>query len=197
MKQIGTAVLIYAQENDEFLPRSSHSAAVFRTLRWGQAIMPYLGRGKYKIGVTDFNDLLNGLYRCPVDIRRWAAWSYGKNVWFELNSSETGSLMGISSGPTYWKLTQMRHQAQIVEFGEMMGAKMASASAADHVMAHFWLMGGEPEIDFNRHGNNTSNYLFLDGHVERLVFKMTFDPNTKIDNWNPGKYDWEKMTAKN
>jgi len=195
MRQIGTAVLVYAQENEEYLPRSSHSAAVFRSLRWGQAIMPYLGRGRYKIGVTDFNDLLNGLYRCPADIRRNAAWSYGKNVWFELSSSETGALLGMASGPTYWKLAQIRNPARIVEFGEMAGSNMAAAGSADHIMAHFWLMGGVPEIDFNRHGNGTSNYIFLDGHIERLVFKQTFDPNTKTDNWNPGAYNWNNNTT--
>ena len=190
MRQIGTAVLIYAQENDEFLPRSSHSAAVYRMLRWGQAIMPYLGRGNYKAATTDFNDLLNGMYRCPVDIRRNAAWSYGKNVWFELSSSETGLILGATSGPTYWKIIQVRQPARVAEFGEMAGANMAGAGAADHIMAHFWLMGGTPEIDFNRHGNDTSNFIFLDGHVERLVFNQTFDPNKNIDNWNPGYYDW-------
>jgi prepilin-type N-terminal cleavage/methylation domain-containing protein len=76
MRQINLAALAYAQDNQDRLPRSSHSANVYGELRWGPALMPYLNCGAYQ-GNTDpsWTQLFNGLYRCPCDKRRNAAWS--------------------------------------------------------------------------------------------------------------------------
>ena len=155
-------------------------------LPWGQAIMPYVSNGSYKPSDRSaWEKLFNGLYRCPVDKRRNAAWSYGKNVWFELSSSETGEAMGTASGPMYFKLSQIRRPTVVVEFGELTSDGVFGSSAADYVMAHFWLMGSAPEIDTKRHGAGSS-YTFLDGHALKLTFTKTFDLDKRIDDWNPG-----------
>lgn len=181
--QIGMAATMYAQGNDDYLPRSSYSASVVGALRWGQAIIPYVNRGQYKgSGVnTDWNNIFNGLYRCPSDERRNDCWSYGKNVWFELTASETGEIFSVMPGPTFCKLCQTRNPGDTVLFGEM-----RDESVSDHFKAHFWLMGGKPEVDAERH-DKKANYTFLDGHVERLRFAETFDLGTGLDKWDPEK----------
>lgn len=190
MRQIGIAVVIYTQENNSSLPGSSHSAATFGGLRWGQALMPYLGCNSFKgTDTPEWKKIFNGLYRCPADRRRNKAQSYGKNIWFELTNYETGEVLGIASGPTYWKITEIPHPAATVAFGELTTDSMTGSSAADHVMAHFWLMGAQPEIDTVRHGK-MPNFIFLDGHVQKLTLSHTFEWDTRRntcthDNWNP------------
>ena len=188
MKQIGAATMMYVHENNGFFPKSSHSASVSGWLRWGPALMPFLGYGSYSGSTSPaWQQVFNEFYRCPADRRVSSAWSYGKNVWFELSPSETGEIYGRGTGPTYWKYTQIRSSGMTVQFGEL-GEKLIM-SAADHLMAHFWLMGGEPEIDTERHGK-VSNYIFVDGHVETLSLEKTFSVEEKIDHWNPGRSAW-------
>jgi len=184
MKHIGIATMLYVQDNDDYFPKSSHSASVSGCLRWGPALMPYLDCGIYSGSDSPaWKRLFNGFYRCPADRRQNSAWSYGKNVWFELTPSETGEVFGRRAGPIYWKFIQTPRPGATVQFGEL-GEKLIM-SAADHVMSHFWLMGGEPEIDAVRHGK-VSNYIFADGHVHPRPLEGTFSLDKKIDNWNPG-----------
>jgi prepilin-type processing-associated H-X9-DG protein len=94
------------------------------------------------------------------------------SVYFELSSSETG-------GPTWNRITQVRRSSQTVMFCEV-----NTAPGADHVMAHFWAMGAEPEVARSRHGR-TQNYLFVDGHARSMTFEETYDPAAQIDLWKP------------
>lgn len=183
MKQIGLATMMYTHDNKNYFPKSSHSASVSGWLRWGPALMPYLDKGNYSGSQSAaWKKLFNDFYRCPADRRQSSAWSYGKNVWFELTATETGNIFGKRAGPVFWKYTQVPHPAATVLFGEL-GDKL-TMSAADHIMAHFWLMGGEPEIDSKRHVK-VSNYIFADGHVDAVSLEKVFDLNEKIDDWNP------------
>jgi len=179
MRQIGLATIMYAQDNHDRLPRSSHSALANGVMPWGYALCPYLGRGTYAGPGPSWDALFNGLYRCPEDPRR-DRWSYGKSVWFELTSGETGEIYGVSNGPTFSKIGMVPRSSSTILFGEL-----GSGSMADHIMAHFWYMGGSPEVDAKRHGS-TSNYVFVDGHAESRVFKTTFNLPS-IDLWHPGK----------
>jgi prepilin-type processing-associated H-X9-DG protein len=184
MHQLGMSSMMYTQDSEGQFARSSHSASVYGWLRWGQAFMPYLGYGRYHGSTTTaWDNAFKKFYHCPADQRKTQQWSYGKNVWFELESSDVANTLGIDYGPTYRTTMQVRHPAGTVEFGEL-----SEDSAADHIMAHFWLMGGAPEIDLKRHGR-MSNYSYLDGHVLAHDFKETFDiskPDNVIDDWNPG-----------
>ena len=88
MRQLGLAVGLYADENEDEFPRSQHSAFAHGQLPWGRAIAPQLGSGQ-----AAWTNLLSGVYRCPQD-RRTEPWSYGQNVYFELdpeNDDYTGS----------------------------------------------------------------------------------------------------------
>lgn len=180
MRQIGTATILYAHENRDLWPRSTHSALAYQVMPWGYALSPYLGYGVYRGPGPAWNALFNGLYHCPGD-RRTGQWSYGKNVWFELNPAETGEIAGLASGPIFPRVADVARPGLTILYGEL-----GSGSMADHIMAHFWYLGGHPEVDRYRHGS-ASNYLFADIHAESRVFESTFDRRRKIDRWLPGR----------
>jgi prepilin-type N-terminal cleavage/methylation domain-containing protein/prepilin-type processing-associated H-X9-DG protein len=173
MRQVGLATVMYAEDNEGWLPRSSHSAMAYRQLPWGYALAPYI-LGK-QVTQTDvlWTNLFNNLYRCPKDQGKRTDWSYGKNVYPELSAEETG-------GPTWHRLGQIPRPVATVIYAE----KIAS-SMADHLMAHFWLEGGQPEVDRNRH-DRKSNYVYCDGHALKQRFEATFSLTNCVDNWNPG-----------
>jgi prepilin-type N-terminal cleavage/methylation domain-containing protein/prepilin-type processing-associated H-X9-DG protein len=181
IRQIGLACLNFADLHDGQLPPSSHSALAVGKPPWGYALLPFLEGGETPDHPTASGGELLEIYWCPSDHRpNRQLWSYGKNVWFELQSSETGELMQRAKGPTYDKLKKVRCKTRTVLMGEL-----GSNSMGDHMMAHFWYIGGEVEVDERRHVT-VSNYVWLDGHVSSVPFKETFDLDTKLDRWNPG-----------
>jgi prepilin-type N-terminal cleavage/methylation domain-containing protein/prepilin-type processing-associated H-X9-DG protein len=180
LRQIAFATSMYIQENRGLFPRSSHSALAAKVMPWGYALCPYLGRKPYEGPSEEWNDLLRTLYRCPADDRE-GKWSYGKSVWFELTGPEIGELTGASDGPTYYKITDVKRASATVMFAEL-----DSGSMGDHIMAHYWYLGGETEVDTRRHGRQT-NFAFVDGHAESRPFQTTFDLKNKIDQWDPAK----------
>lgn len=182
LKQTGLAFLQFIEANHGKLPRSSHSALAHNEPPWGYAILPYLeGPGPDKVNRTLTGGLLNANYRCPDDLRDQRLWSYGKNVWFELEASETGEVLGVARGPVYRRLRQIPSLSRTVLVGEL-----ESGSMGDHIMAHFWSLGGAVEVATMRH-DRSANYLWVDGHITTEVFSDTFDPSRKLDRWNPGK----------
>ena len=178
MRNIMFGTLLYAEVNKGLLPRSSHSALYFKVMPWGYALSPFLGFDSYSPGAVGDqlfkNQIFNGIYRCPKDERREKEWSYGKNVYTELLANETG-------GPTWWRTEQIPQPAATIFFSELRGNKN---SMADHIMAHFWSEGGNPEVDANRH-MQSSNYAYIDGHAGGEKFLATYDPDKCFDNWNP------------
>ncbi|MBM4028741.1 MAG: hypothetical protein FJ280_25605 [Planctomycetes bacterium] len=107
-----------------------------------------------------------------MDRRRDKQWSYGKNVYPELTSEETG-------GPTWTHIHRIPRPVATILYGEL-----RNHSSCDHFMSHFWSAGGEPDVDAARHGQR-SNYVFVDGHVAAARFPETFEPSKHLDNWNP------------
>ncbi|MEM9658062.1 MAG: DUF1559 domain-containing protein [Planctomycetota bacterium] len=182
LKQIGLALHMYLDAHQERFPRSSHSAFAHRELPWEYAIAQYLDPTSEPRAGRIPNSLINGIYRCPDDERRaQGLWSYGKNVWFELTSGETGELTGEADGPTYHYLRSIERTSRTIFMAEI-----ETEAQTDHVMAHFWYFGGEPEIAVGRHAG-VENYLWVDGHVTGELFTETFDIASGIDCWDPGK----------
>lgn len=172
VRQIGLATVMYADDNQDQLPRSTHSAFAHDQLPWGMALGPYV-RGAAITRVDEsLTNLLKTLYRCPSDKRSAGDWSYGKNVYPELSAEETG-------GPVWPGLSSIPKPAATVLYAEKGGGSMA-----DHFMAHFWTKGGKPEVDQMRHSGR-SNYGYADGHAESRRFEQTFNPNNSVNNWNP------------
>ena len=182
LHQIGLAFHQFFDINKGLIPRSSHSALAHNQKPWGYAILPYMEGNKSTAANKLAGGLLDPLYRCPSDLRKDPqVWSYGKNVWFELEASETGEVDGLAAGPTYWYLRKVPAKTHTILVGET-----ESMSMADHIMAHMWYFGGAVEIPKKRHATVT-NYLWLDSHVTAEEFPYTFDLARKRDHWHPGK----------
>ena len=157
LHQIGLATLLYSDDFEGALPRSSHSALAYGQLPWGYALAPYLIGKNFTRPDASWTNLFNSLYHCPKDSRQKADWSYGKSVYPELSAEETG-------GITWPKLSSMPRPCTTVLYAEKTGGSMA-----DHFMAHCWSQGGQPEVDMNRH-ERRSNYAYGDGHAAPASF---------------------------
>ena len=183
MWQVGLVFIQYAELRRDRITRSSHSALARNEPPWGYVLLPYLEGGEASAvvsGTTGGN--LNSMYWCPSDTRsNQSLWSYGKNVWFELNSAETGELRRMAKGPTYHTRKKIPNKSHTI-----LVAELETNSAGDHIMAHFWYFGGEVEVAQRRH-RVTSNYLWVDGHVSSENFVDTFDIQNQVDRWDPGR----------
>jgi prepilin-type N-terminal cleavage/methylation domain-containing protein/prepilin-type processing-associated H-X9-DG protein len=169
MRQIGLAVRLYADDYSDEFPRSQHSAFAHSQLAWGRAIAPQLAQT-----VANWTNLLLGVYHCPSD-RRTTPWSYGQNVYFELNP-DTDDYPG--SPHTWRKATVIPHPSATILQAETPGN-------VDHVMPHFWMTSQDAtDVDVHRH-KTRSNYNFVDGHSGALEFRRTYDPEHRLDLWNP------------
>ena len=167
MRQIGLATRLYADEHEDLLPRSQHSANANNMYPWERAIAPNLG-GRDISGAT-LTNLLRGVYRCPADLRPGLPLSYGLNVYFELE------------GPNYLschRMAQVPKPAATIAYTEIL-------AAVDHVMPEDWtqLSDATNDVASTRHSGK-SNYLFLDSHVQLLPLARTYLP-TNLDCWNP------------
>ena len=168
MRQLGLAVVYYADDHEDYFPRSQHSAFAHGQQTWGQALARYLGHN-----AETWTNLFDSLYHCPVDDRT-QTFSYGLNVYYEL-----GDWDDYLGKPVTWRRVGLvpRPTASVL-FAE-------NASGADHIMPHFWMLLSDAEdVAADRH-NEKSNYAFVDGHVESRRLTNTFDPDRLIDDWNP------------
>jgi prepilin-type N-terminal cleavage/methylation domain-containing protein/prepilin-type processing-associated H-X9-DG protein len=169
MRQIGLAVRLYADDNDDEFPRSQHSAFAHSQLAWGRAVAPQLAQD-----AATWTNLLRGVYHCPRDPRT-TPWSYGQNVYFELNP-ESDDYTG--SPQTWRRVASIPNPSATILQAETPGS-------VDHVMPHFWMTSQDAtDVDAHRH-KSRSNYNFVDGHSEALEFHSTYDPSCQVDLWNP------------
>jgi len=167
MRQIGLAVRLYSEDNNDEFPRSQHSAFAHGQPTWGRAIAPQLG-----VSDTAWTNLLQGIYHCPTD-KRMTPWSYGMNVYFELGPDDD-----YTGKPQTWRRwSQILQPTATILFAE-------SASSADHIMPNFWITPSDAaDVDAKRH-RGKANYAFADGHSQLLPFSQTYAP-PKLDLWNP------------
>lgn len=170
MRQLGLAVRLYADENEDEFPRSQHSAFSHGQLTWRRAVAPQLG-----YTTTTWTNLLAIVYHCPSD-RRTTPWSYGLNVYFELGPDDD-----YEGKPQTWRrTTAVPNPSATVLFAE-------NASSADHIMPNFWTAPQDAvDVASRRHGQR-SNYNFVDGHAAARDFKTIYNPAHNVDAWNPSK----------
>lgn len=186
LKQIGLAEHYYLDTHRGEFPRSTHSALAHQEMPWEFAIATHLDpTARPETGKLP-TSLIGSIYRCPQDDRldhllEPRDWSYGQNVWFELQASELLEVTGSSIGPTYRYLRCVPTTSRTVLLAEI-----KVSGFADHAMAHVWYQGGKPEVDAQRH-SGTANYLWVDGHVSANQFDETFDLETHVDRWDPGR----------
>ena len=169
LRQIGLAVRMYSDDHEDEFPRSQHSAFANGQFPWGRAIAVNLGSSS-----SAWTNLLRDVYRCPAD-RRSMPWSYGLNVYFELGPEDDY----LGKPETWRRVGQIPHPATTVALSE-------NQTAADHLMAHFWVgLVDAVDVPERRHAAR-SNYAFVDGHAEARRLEETFDPERLHDAWNPG-----------
>jgi prepilin-type N-terminal cleavage/methylation domain-containing protein/prepilin-type processing-associated H-X9-DG protein len=169
MRQIGLAVTLYADEHEESFPRSQHSAFTHGQVPWGRALGPYLGQT-----AGAWTNLLKSVYRCPSD-RRKDLWSYGQNVYYELDPANDDY---VGSPQTWRRLASVPRPSATIMHAE-------NNTAADHIMPHFWQSSADwEEVAQSRHAQR-SNYTFADGHAEARLFHLIYAPEKQIDRWNP------------
>jgi prepilin-type N-terminal cleavage/methylation domain-containing protein/prepilin-type processing-associated H-X9-DG protein len=167
-RQIGLAVRLYADDNDDTFPRSQHSAFANGQLAWERAIAPQLGST-----TTAWTNLLNGVYHCASS-KLATPLSYGMNVYLEVGPDDD-----YTGKPQTWhKLARISKPSTTIIAAE-------PGTAADHIMAHFWISqaDGFDEVDAKRHAQK-ANYTFADGHSELLPLAKTYAP-PQLDLWNP------------
>lgn len=178
MRNLGIGILTYCQDNGEF-PRSLHSAAGAGVQPWGKAILPYLDLPSDPTD-AEWKQIFNTYYHCPADKTTDPnIWSAALNVYFELDPGGDD----YDGSPTTW-----RTPASVSCPGRtILLAEPKPVYYADHIMCHLWTTtkAASNAIDSSRHGK-TSNFLFVDGHVESLPVEATFYPAKRINLWNPG-----------
>lgn len=168
MRQITLALHAFADDRQDFWPRSSHSAAAHGELAWSQAIARYLGSAP-----DGWTTLTNRVYRCPS--KEGPGWrSYGLNVYFELHPDHDDY---IGSPMTWRRRGDVTRPCTTILMAEVPGT-------TDHVMAHFWTSPADAtDVAAKRH-HGFAHYFMVDGHGEVLPLTATYLPPLR-DHWNP------------
>jgi len=162
LKQIGLASMMYANDNEDSLPLSSHEG-----LSWIATLQPDLAG--------------TNLHLCPLDKIPGRASSYAVND-FLLPPDPAGSR------PEYSKFTAVPSPSDT-----MMMAEISDTTTTDHF--HFADPDATPPayeptpfffaVAVERHSKG-ANYLFVDGHAERLSWPQTKSilnlPNSRFVN---------------
>ncbi len=189
MRSLAQGILLYTQDNDGTFPKSSHSGT-----SWARNIAPYVGQ---PVSDDISSYATSKVFLCPENrpvAGQQQSWSYGLNVFFELQPGgetyrNSAGILVIKGGDSYQGSPATWHKTvNITRPGRtiLLAENANSGSASDHFMAHQWHIIGAASnaIASKRHGK-TSNYAFVDGHVEALKVTDTFDPENNVNLWNP------------
>ena len=200
LRAIGMATHLYAQDNNDWLPRSQMSASYSNMLPWEKAIVPEMGAQLQAVlssgtNTVYLNSLINDLYRCPTDRRPLATaastedtykLSYGENGCFELDANDP-VVTDYPGKPATWHLVnQTPKPTTTVFYGEL----AITAPMNDHFMPYYWHSDANAakEIDGTRH-RGQSNWVFVDCHAQPKpmveIFKWDSDITKRVDQLNP------------
>jgi prepilin-type processing-associated H-X9-DG protein len=193
LKNIGLAMVMYAGDNDDYIPRANTNN---QGTSWMTQFMPYLPEG------GDENDFRNKqIYKCPSYPDKEAVIGFAINGFRFSSPEDTQGGGGGNNGPS--KLTAVTHPAATIYMTDTADPRNNRAAiygyndpiltrydvwAAEH-LPYIVLRGGsvrlpseERRVAVERHGNNV-NGLYMDGHVETIATdQMT------VDMWRTEKY---------
>lgn len=163
LRQIGIALITYATENDQFLPETSHTAAIGQS--WIYALEPYLGNvDKVRI--------------CPADPKA-AERMEAKGTSYVMNSylfvpefdSQGESLGGI--GNDLSKVNSRSHTMMAFIISDQADV----SDSEDHTHSSAWSSWNAVIRDIapdrfttskrSDHSIGSANYLYADGHIEK------------------------------
>jgi prepilin-type N-terminal cleavage/methylation domain-containing protein/prepilin-type processing-associated H-X9-DG protein len=143
LKQIGLASHMYAEDHEDALPRSAHTGQ-----SWVGTLQPY----------TDGTNL----WRCPKDTNKTRLYSYAINDF--LLPPDPGSAM-----TNYSRVSTVPDPAGTLFMAECADAYVGSDHFhfADPDDGDYSPFGFKAAVSVARH-LSTANYLFVDGHVDRV-----------------------------
>ena len=142
LKQIGIAVELYCDDNAEKLPQSQHSGQ-----SWVATLQPFFG------GTTKVK-------RCPKDGNETRPYSYAINDFLLTNAVPNMSRRNLIPVPTDTLYMAECHET----YTSSDHFHFADPDDGDYSPAGF-----AAQVSVLRH-QNSANYLFVDGHVERLAW---------------------------
>lgn len=143
VKQIGVAVVMYANENDDALPRSSHEGA-----SWVATLQPFVGG--------------TNLWRCPADPSKVRTYSFALNDFLLPqggSASDHAKLTSVPSPSDTFFLAECADRYDFIDHFHF-----SPLNDGDYAPATF-----SSEVAVRRHQNG-ANYLFVDGHVQFFLW---------------------------
>ena len=175
LKQIGLAIVMYSEDNNEYYPIYLSEGS---SIGWHDRVWKYTGQDPNKVVPR-----ARTLFRCPSDNSGTPpSWHYVVKVIYALNGgnaewAEWGD--GISWYTANWKLpcgsaklSQIRAPSETILVGDRWYLYLRKGNSSGATIGS-WCS----EKTTGYHNNNGSrNYLFCDGHVDLLGPKQTVSP---------------------
>jgi prepilin-type N-terminal cleavage/methylation domain-containing protein/prepilin-type processing-associated H-X9-DG protein len=145
LKQVGIGCAMYAVDNEDALPETSHQSA-----SWIGKLAVY--------GVTN-------VYRCPVDTNQIRLTSYAINDFLTPNPFGAPDL-------DFSKLTTVPAPSETLHLAETRGDYIGSDHFhfADAQSGGFSPLSFESQVAVSRH-QGSANYLFADSHVQGVAWR--------------------------
>ena len=201
LKQIGLAIVMYTNDNSDWLPpaRDENDWRTDLYNCYAQALAGYLETGQRtnrtggddnygSIGDAGLQILEYGALTCPVDsARAFPAFSYGQNAYatyFDPGDSQFDLPAGVNN--TCRKIAQIMNPAQAIAMGDSVDEDVSSAPHEFLVYFTEDTRGFEDSATTSaviremglkrvawRHPNNTANFVFFDGHVAQMQWYKT------------------------
>jgi prepilin-type N-terminal cleavage/methylation domain-containing protein/prepilin-type processing-associated H-X9-DG protein len=145
VRQIGLAAVMFTDDNNGTLPRSEHQGQ-----SWVASLIPYGGT--------------KGIYRCPADKSTNRLYSFALNDFL---------LPALPDSPDFTKLSSVAAPAETTFLPECADKYTSSDHFhfADPEEGGYAPLAFANQVAVKRH-QESANYLFLEGHVERLQWNQ-------------------------
>lgn len=162
LRQLGTAALLYAADNNMTLPLSSHSGT---STSWSTVLREYAGE--------------RVVFKCPTDENRTRTYTYVLNEFLTPNPPGTEG-----QDFNYSRINRIASPRETLLFTEL-----SRTYTSNHIHFSYYRGAAVPpeifasQVAVKRHGDS-ANYFFVDGHVENLTWaevqKVLGTPGTRF-----------------
>ena len=164
LKNIGLATAMYANDNDDRLPASSHMGR--GNVSWVASLLPHLG---YKFTATNIGGATN-IYICPVEkAGTGRIYSYAANDFLLNFATPPGNPNPIarrtqvpSPSDTIW-MTESSENLINEDHFHFAGQRVDGAGYTPNIFLS--------QVIAQRH-SGSANYLFLDGHIRLIKWEQ-------------------------
>ena len=155
LKTVGTAALLYQNDNSDYLPMANWTYS--NTYNWLSQLGPYCG-------APGIYDTIPESYYCPSGECK----GKGQSLALYMNLNDVGYEPNFENGylvydvPTGFKSTVFAAPSEYVSFAEKTHNENGNTR-----FIYWYDEGTRRTVELNQHGNG-SNYLYLDGHVDKM-----------------------------